>query len=193
MPRLHRRRDAAPRAYGTEPASHNRGALARCQRICRALRRHVLLAISRLGPYTPDGMKVMVTKVFAHTGPRHGNVFAEPSFAKQIAMIEAHMLPPIVNVGNPDPLHTIADVHDAERSNFMMATMNPRPGAYYDIMGSHTCTVEDILETLRSMSTVRNVGRQVDTDRSLPICKCRTRGNSVPTQNGSRDTAMSRR
>ena len=33
-------------------------------------------------------MKVFITRMFTHTGPRRGDVFAESSFAKQIAMIE---------------------------------------------------------------------------------------------------------
>ena len=35
------------------------------------------------------GMNVLVTRMFTHTGPRRGDVFAESSFAKQIALIEA--------------------------------------------------------------------------------------------------------
>jgi len=34
------------------------------------------------------GQKVLVTRMFTHTGPRRGDVFAESTFAKQIAMIE---------------------------------------------------------------------------------------------------------
>ena len=34
-------------------------------------------------------MKIMTTRMFTHTGPRRGDVFAESSFAKQIAMIES--------------------------------------------------------------------------------------------------------
>ena len=30
------------------------------------------------------GMKILTTRMFTHTGPRRGDVFAESSFAKQI-------------------------------------------------------------------------------------------------------------
>ena len=46
------------------------------------------------------GMSVMTTRMFTHTGPRRGDVFAESTFAKQIAMIEAQLIPPVVKVGN---------------------------------------------------------------------------------------------
>ena len=56
------------------------------------------------------GMTVMTTRMFTHTGPRRGDVFAESSFAKQIAMMESELLPPVVKVGNLKSLRTVADV-----------------------------------------------------------------------------------
>ena len=40
------------------------------------------------------GMKVYTTRMFTHTGPRRGDVFAESTFAKQIALIEARKIDP---------------------------------------------------------------------------------------------------
>ena len=48
------------------------------------------------------GMHIQVTRMFTHTGLRRGDVFAESSFAKQIAMIEAGKLSNPVMVGNLD-------------------------------------------------------------------------------------------
>ena len=62
------------------------------------------------------GMKVMTTRMFTHTGPRRGDVFAESTFAKQIAMIEHNLIPPVVKVGNLQSLRTFADVRDAVRA-----------------------------------------------------------------------------
>ena len=36
--------------------------------------------------------------MFTHTGPRRGDVFAESSFAKQIALIEAGINKPVIKV-----------------------------------------------------------------------------------------------
>ena len=74
-------------------------------------------------------MCVMTTRMFTHTGPRRGDVFAESTFAKQIAMIEGNKLPPVVKVGNLDSLRTWADVRDAVRAYHMLVTVNPTPGA----------------------------------------------------------------
>ena len=45
-------------------------------------------------------MNVLVTRMFTHTGPRRGDVFAESTFAKQIALIEAGLQEPTIYVGN---------------------------------------------------------------------------------------------
>ena len=115
------------------------------------------------------GMCVMTTRMFTHTGPRRGDVFAESTFAKQIAMIERNKLPPVVKVGNLDSLRTWADVRDAVRAYFMLVTMDPTPGAYYNIGGQYTCTVRAMLDTLIGMSTCRDIRVAIDPDRLRPI------------------------
>lgn len=116
------------------------------------------------------GMTVMTTRMFTHTGPRRGDVFAESTFAKQIAMIEHNLIPPVVKVGNLQSLRTVADVRDAVRAYYMLVTVNPIAGAYYNIGGKHSCTVRDILDTLLSFSPLKSQIRvEVDPDRLRPI------------------------
>ena len=114
------------------------------------------------------GMNIMITRMFTHTGPRRGDVFAESSFAKQIAMIEAKLIPPLVKVGNLASLRTLADVRDAVRAYYMLLTIKPVPGAVYNIGGSHTCTVGDILDTLLSKTSM-NIEVKVDPSRLRPL------------------------
>jgi len=115
------------------------------------------------------GMCVMTTRMFTHTGPRRGDVFAESTFAKQIALIEKGYLPPVVKVGNLKSLRTIADVRDAVRAYYMLVTMNPSSGAYYNIGGSYSCEIGDVLDTLIGMSTRKDISIEVDPDRLRPI------------------------
>jgi GDPmannose 4,6-dehydratase len=114
-------------------------------------------------------MTVMTTRMFTHTGPRRGDVFAESTFAKQIAMIEAERIPPVVKTGNLDSLRTFADVRDAVKAYYMLVTVNPKPAAYYNIGGTFTCTIKDMLDALISMSTVRNIKVETDPERLRPI------------------------
>jgi GDPmannose 4,6-dehydratase len=116
------------------------------------------------------GMTVMTTRMFTHTGPRRGDVFAESTFAKQIAMIEAGLIPPVVKVGNLQSLRTVADVRDAVRAYHLLVTVKPQAGAYYNIGGSFSCTVEQILKTLIGMSSnAREIRIEIDPERLRPI------------------------
>lgn len=94
-----------------------------------------------------NDMTVMTTRMFTHTGPRRGDVFAESTFAKQIAMIEKGDIPPVVKTGNLDSLRTFADVRDAVRAYYMLVTNNPQAGEYYNIGGTYTCTIKRCLIT----------------------------------------------
>lgn len=115
------------------------------------------------------GMTVMTTRMFTHTGPRRGDVFAESSFAKQIALIEAGKIAPVLKVGNLDSLRTWSDVRDAVRAYYTLVTHNPVSGEYYNIGGSYTCTVREMLNYLLSISTVSNIEVVVDQERLRPI------------------------
>jgi GDPmannose 4,6-dehydratase len=115
------------------------------------------------------GMKVMTTRMFTHTGPRRGDVFAESSFAKQIALIERKVIPPVIRVGNLASLRTFADVRDAVRAYYMLVTVNPVAGEYYNIGGTYTCTIEQMLQSLISKSRVSGIRVEVDQARLRPI------------------------
>jgi GDPmannose 4,6-dehydratase len=115
-------------------------------------------------------MNVMTTRMFTHTGPRRGDVFHESTFAKQIAMIEAGLIPPIVKVGNLDSLRTYADVRDAVKAYYLLVTVNPIGGEYYNIGGTYTCSVGETLNTLISLSTKKDeIKIETDPDRLRPI------------------------
>jgi GDP-mannose 4,6-dehydratase len=114
-------------------------------------------------------MKIMTTRMFTHTGPRRGDVFAESTFAKQIAMIEAGLIEPTIKVGNLDSLRTWADVRDAVRAYYILVTHNPVPGEYYNIGGTFTCSIREMLDHLLSLSKVKNISIQIDPERLRPI------------------------
>ena len=114
-------------------------------------------------------MTIMTTRMFTHTGPRRGDVFSESTFAKQIAMIEAGLQEPKIYVGNLNSLRTYADVRDAARAYHMLVTINPIAGEYYNIGGSYTCTIKQMLYYLISRSKVKNIEIIIDPERLRPI------------------------
>jgi len=124
-----------------------------------------------LGRYYAEayGIRAMTTRMFTHTGPRRGDVFAESTFAKQIAMIEADMIPAVVKVGNLDSMRTFADVRDAVRAYHMLVTVNPVAGEYYNIGGTYSCTIGEMLDTLISFSERTDIVVELDQERLRPI------------------------
>ena len=89
-------------------------------------------AISRRGVW-PKGHDD--TNVYPYW-TKKGDVFAESTFAKQIAMIEADLIPPVIKVGNLSSLRTWSDVRDAVRAYYLLVTVIPLPGEYYNIGGT---------------------------------------------------------
>ena len=113
--------------------------------------------------------KILVTRMFTHTGPRRGDVFVESSFAKQIAMIEAKQIEPVIKVGNLKSLRTFADVRDAVKAYYMLLTKNPIPGEYYNIGGNYTCTIGEMLDFLLTLTDKKNILVEISKDRLRPI------------------------
>jgi GDPmannose 4,6-dehydratase/GDP-4-dehydro-6-deoxy-D-mannose reductase len=96
-------------------------------------------------------IKTLRTRMFTHTGPRRGSVFAESAFAKQIAEVEAGVSTGPVRVGNLDSIRTLADVRDAVRAYWLLLEKG-EPGDVYNIGGEETMTIGDVLSRLKSMA-----------------------------------------
>jgi GDP-mannose 4,6-dehydratase len=97
-------------------------------------------------------IKTIRTRMFTHTGPRRGSVFAESAFAKQIAEIELGIKKDnTVYVGNLDSVRTFADVRDAVKAYWLL-TQKCIPGEVYNIGGNRTMKVGEMLDYLISQS-----------------------------------------
>ena len=96
-------------------------------------------------------IKTLRTRMFTHTGPRRGSVFAESAFAKQIAEVEAGVSTGPVRVGNLESIRTLADVRDAVRAYWLLLEKG-EPGDVYNIGGEETMTIGDVLSRLKGMA-----------------------------------------
>lgn len=97
------------------------------------------------------GIQTVRTRMFTHTGPRRGDVFAESAFAKQIALIEAGLSQGPVRVGNLESVRTFTDVRDAVRAYWLLLEKCPG-GEVYNIGGNRTMTIGQMLDMLKSMA-----------------------------------------
>lgn len=117
------------------------------------------------------GIKIYTTRMFTHTGPRRGDVFAESTFAKQIALIEAGLIEPVVKVGNIESKRTWADVRDAVRAyHLLVKSETVKPGDYFNIGGDTVKTIREMLQYLISISkSSHNITIEEDPLRLRPI------------------------
>jgi GDP-4-dehydro-6-deoxy-D-mannose reductase len=112
------------------------------------------------------GMRVVLTRTFHHTGPGRGEAFAESSFARQIAEIEAGLRPPVLKVGNLEAVRDFADVRDVVRAYWLLLERG-EGGAAYNVCSGKGRRVRDLLDTLLAASRAR-VEVRVDPDRLRP-------------------------
>ncbi len=112
-------------------------------------------------------IKTIRTRMFTHTGPRRGEPFVVSTFAKQIAAIEAGRIPPTVKVGNLESIRTFLDVRDAVKAYWLLVNKCPA-GEVYNIGGTETMTVGEMLNKLLKLSKNKNITVKVDPSRLRP-------------------------
>lgn len=108
------------------------------------------------------GTRTVITRAFNITGPGRGEVFAESSFAKQIAEIEKGARKPIIYVGNLNSIRTYADVRDIARA-YHLVLKKGIAGEIYNISGDTTMAIKKVLRLLLRLSKVgRKIKIEVD-------------------------------
>ncbi len=111
------------------------------------------------------GLHVVRVRAFNHEGPRRDRVFALPSFAWQIARIEAGKAPPVVRVGRLDALRNWTDARDMVRA-YALALERCPPGELFLVGSDQVATVRECLDGLLALSAERDAIR-VETDPRL--------------------------
>ena len=109
---------------------------------------------------------VVCTRTFPHTGPGRGELFAESSFARQVAEIEAGKVPAVVRAGNLDAVRDFTDVRDVVRAYWSLLE-GGEPGGTYNVCSGHGVSLHELLDTLLELSGAA-VDRVVDPSRLRP-------------------------
>ena len=115
--------------------------------------------------YNAYGMKIITTRMFSHEGARRGKEFAVSSFAHQIAKGEKNGNY-VVKHGNLDSVRTYSHIDDAIEA-YWLCSESDRYGEVYNIGGSETCKVGDVLDTMISKSD-KPFKKVLDKDRLRP-------------------------
>jgi GDP-4-dehydro-6-deoxy-D-mannose reductase len=112
-------------------------------------------------------LPVICTRTFPHTGPRRGEGFAESSFARQLAEIEAGRRAAVLHVGNLEAVRDFCDVRDVVRAYWALVERGT-PGEVYNVCSGHGIRLRDLLQLLVELSGLR-VEVRVDPDRLRPL------------------------
>ena len=106
-----------------------------------------------LRAYAEDGIDVVVTRSFNHTGPRQGPSFVAPSIARQIAFIERGRQEAVIRVGNVEAVRDIMDVRDTIRA-YDAAIRVARSGAIYNVATGVGRPIREVLDALVARARV---------------------------------------
>lgn len=119
------------------------------------------------------GLRTVVTRMGTHSGPRRSDVFFESTVAKQIALIEAGLQKPEIHVGNLSSIRTYQDARDAVRAYYLLLlgveAGTVKKGDYFNIAGVEKFRLTEVIDILKSMSTVKNIAVVTDPERLRPI------------------------
>lgn len=112
-------------------------------------------------------MNTLVVRPFPHTGPGQPEIFALPSFAKQIAGIVKYGKEPTVLVGNLDAKRDISDVRDVINAYYLLAESG-KVGDIYNICSGKYVTIREALDILIGISG-KSIEIKTDPQRFRPL------------------------
>ncbi|MFQ5500349.1 MAG: GDP-mannose 4,6-dehydratase [Candidatus Zixiibacteriota bacterium] len=113
------------------------------------------------------GVPVVIARSFNHSGPRQNPSFVIPSFARQIAMVEANRQKPKMMVGDLSVRRDISDVRDIATGYRLLAERG-RVGEVYNLCSGRAVSIRSILDRLLRFSS-RSIAVSVDQKRLRKI------------------------
>jgi GDP-4-dehydro-6-deoxy-D-mannose reductase len=98
------------------------------------------------------GLAIVRVRPFNHIGPRQSPRYAVANFARQIAAIERHAQPPVLETGNLKPVRALADVRDVVQA-YVRLMERGRVGEAYNVSGE-SCSMQEVLSRLLARARV---------------------------------------
>ncbi|MFO7693950.1 MAG: GDP-mannose 4,6-dehydratase [Vicinamibacterales bacterium] len=113
-----------------------------------------------------DGIEAVVARSFNHIGPRQDPSFFASGVARQVALIEAGRLEPVIRVGNLESRRDITDVRDTVRAYRALAD-HGTAGRAYNVCSGRAFRMRDLLDAIVARARV-TVRVEPDPDRFRP-------------------------
>jgi GDP-4-dehydro-6-deoxy-D-mannose reductase len=99
------------------------------------------------------GVDVVVARPFNHTGPGQLPAYVCAALASQVAAIERGRQPPVLAVGNVDPVRDIGDVRDIA-AGYVALLERGRKGTIYNLCTGEGASVAEIIAQLRTLARI---------------------------------------
>jgi GDP-4-dehydro-6-deoxy-D-mannose reductase len=103
--------------------------------------------------FAQHGLPVIRVRPFNHTGPGHDARFVIPSFARQLAEIEAGLREPVLRVGNLDVARDFTDARDMVRA-YRLALVAGVPGEVYNLGRGRSVRIAEMVDELMALCRV---------------------------------------
>jgi GDP-4-dehydro-6-deoxy-D-mannose reductase len=111
-----------------------------------------------------SGIHVVVARPFNHTGPGQGEKFVAPSFAMQMARVEAGLRAPVIKTGDLSPQRDFTDVRDVVRA-YPMMLREGASGEVYNVSSGVPVSMKTIYDTLLGFCESKGIRRETDESR----------------------------
>ena len=127
-------------------------------------------AVSKVGQdmlalqyWQSHGLHIVRVRPFNHIGPRQAPDFVIARFARELAQMEAGIVPPLLKVGNMSAKRDFTDVRDVARA-YWLALEKGTSGAVYTIGSGAARSIDEMLQIMLSLT---QVDITVETDPAL--------------------------
>jgi len=112
-----------------------------------------------------SGLRVVVARAFAHTGPGQDTRFVVPAFAQRLRYAR-QIGAPVVKVGNLDPVREFLDVRDVVDA-YARLLLKGVPGEAYNVAGGQGIGLRDLFDRLARLLDARVIP-EVDPELMRP-------------------------
>lgn len=112
-------------------------------------------------------MDIVSVRAFNHIGPNQTPIFVVADFCKQVAEIEAGLIPPVIHVGNLSAARDFSDVRDVVRA-YGLLLQKGKSGETYNVGSGHAVTIDEILRKILLQSKI-TIQVEVDEEKLRPV------------------------
>ena len=121
--------------------------------------------VAALEAWRRTGLRVIVARAFAHTGPGQGPEFVVPAFAQRLQFAK-RIGAPVVKVGNLEPVRDLLHVQDVVDAYVRLLSQG-EAGEVYNVASGRGTSLEDVLFRMADILGMRAIP-EADPDLMRP-------------------------